>query len=93
MAPRTKGIENGQQLRDDSRPSVSDLQGNGPFAQLAKKYWLKSNKSAKITVKPEVLKNEIWDVLEKEDFSYRSLLTLENLHILERSVARPFSLI
>lgn len=85
MAPRNKGAENGHQLIDDGRPTVLDLQGNGHFAQLAKKHWLKSKKPTKVTVKPDVLKNEIWDVLEKEDFSYRSLLVLENLQILERS--------
>ncbi len=68
---------------DDGRPTVADLQGNSPFAQLANKYWLKK-KSSKVTVKPDVLKKEIWDVLEKEDFAYRSLLVLENLQILER---------
>ena len=36
-------------------------------------------------VKPDVVKKEIWDVLEREDFPHRSLLILENLQILERS--------
>jgi intron-binding protein aquarius len=30
------------------------------------------------------LKTEIWDVLEKEGFLFKSLLVLENLQILER---------
>lgn len=70
---------------DDSRPTVADLQGDNPFAVLANKHWLKSTKKAtKVKVKPDVLKKEIWDVLEKDDFPHRSLLVLENLQILER---------
>jgi intron-binding protein aquarius len=85
MAPRTRGNVEDRQVVESSRPTVSDLQGDNPFAQLAKLYWLKSSKrAAKVKVKPDVVKKEIWDVLEQEDFSYRSLLTLENLQILER---------
>lgn len=70
---------------DDGRPTVADLQGDSSFVQLAKKHWLKATKKpTKVKVKPEVLKNEIWDVLEQDDFSYKSLLVLENLQILER---------
>jgi intron-binding protein aquarius len=87
MAPRTRGNVGVAKEVDDGRPTVADLQGGSPFAQLAKKHWLKSGKkAAKVKVKPDVLKNEIWDVLEKEDFAYRSLLVLENLQILERQV-------
>lgn len=70
---------------DDGRPTVADLQGESPFAQLAKKHWLKpGKKAAKVKIKPQVLKKEIWDVLEQEGFSYKTLLVLENLQILER---------
>lgn len=64
---------------------MADLDGENSFAQLAKKHWLKtSKKPAKVKVKQDILKNEIWDVLEKEGFAFGSLLVLENLQILER---------
>ena len=85
MAPRTRTKEEPRREVDNGRPTVADLQGENAFAQLAKKHWLKtSKKPAKVKVKSDVLKSEIWDVLEQEDFAFRSLLTLENLQILER---------
>lgn len=85
MAPRTRGTAEVRKEVDDGRPTVADLHGDSPFAQLAKKHWLKTTKkSTKVKVKPEVLKKEIWDVLEQDDFSYKTLLVLENLQILER---------
>jgi intron-binding protein aquarius len=85
MAPRTRGKDEPQREVDDGRPTVADLQGENPFAQLARKHWLKtSKKSAKVKVKEDVLKSEIWDVLVQENFAFKSLLVLENLQILER---------
>lgn len=85
MAPRTRGDVDDLQSADAARPTVADLQGGHPFAQLAKQHWLKNSKKAsKVKVKPEVVKKGIWDVIEKEDFSYKSLLVLENLQVLER---------
>ena len=85
MAPRTRLKEEPHREVDDGRPTVADLQGENEFVQLAKKHWLKpSKKNAKVKVKSDVLKTEIWDVLEKEDFAFKSLLVLENLQILER---------
>lgn len=67
--------------------SAEESHNESSFAQLAAKHWLKpSKKSAKVKVKPDVIKKEVWDVLEQEDFSFRSLLTLENLHILEKYI-------
>lgn len=64
---------------------VANLEGENAFEELAKKHWLKSTKKqTKVKVKPDVLKSEIWDILEKEDFEFRSLLALENLQILEK---------
>ncbi|KAK6611078.1 dead helicases superfamily protein [Botrytis cinerea] len=85
MAPRTKGRGQGKAVEETMGvPPAEVSQDESSFSQLAAKYWLKpSKKSAKVKVKPDVIKNEIWDVLEQEEFSYRSLLTLENLHILE----------
>lgn len=54
------------------------------FAQLAKQHWLKpSKKAAKVKVKNDVLKQNIWDPLEKDKFPPASLLALESLQILE----------
>lgn len=53
------------------------------WQSLAERHWSKpTNKARK--VKTEVVKNEIWDVLEKQDFDFRSLLALENLQLLEK---------
>jgi intron-binding protein aquarius len=88
MALRTRGNVEVRQDVDNGRPTVADLQGDGRFALLAKQHWLKSTKKVgKVKVKPDVVKKEIWDALEREDFSYRSLLILENLQILERSAS------
>lgn len=78
-----------RRVKEEARREVDDgeLEGEDVFAQLAKKHWLKTTKKAtKVKVKSDVLKNEIWDVLEKEDFPFKSLLALENLQILERYV-------
>lgn len=54
------------------------------FAQLAKQHWLKpSKKATKVKVKNDVLKQNIWDPLEKDKFPIASLLALEGLQILE----------
>lgn len=85
MAPRTRVKEAAKPKVEETRPTVADVDGEDAFAQLAKKHWLKiTKKPSKVKVKPDVLKNEIWDVLEKDGFPFRSLLVLENLQILER---------
>lgn len=68
-------------LADGDQPGVGGLESDNDWAQLAKKHWPKATKSKKI--KPEVIKKEIWDVLEQEAFHFRSLLMLENLQLLE----------
>jgi intron-binding protein aquarius len=80
MPPKKRS--NGEAPPDHATPTANAPDGEHPFAQLAQKHWLKSKKPVK--VKPNVLKNEIWDVLEQEDFAFKSLLVLENLQILER---------
>lgn len=90
MAPRTRGNVEVRQDVENGRPTIADLHGDNHFALLAKQHWLKSTKkTAKVKVKPDIVKKEIWDVLEQEDFSYRSLLILENLQILERYASFP----
>jgi intron-binding protein aquarius len=66
---------------DDGRPTVQELHGDGPFAQAARRWWLRE-KPAKFS--PEVLKNDFYDVLEKQSFGLKALLILENLQFLEK---------
>ncbi|KAL2146025.1 hypothetical protein VTI28DRAFT_5364 [Corynascus sepedonium] len=73
------------------RPTVEDLEGENEFASLARQHWLKATSKqtskaktkAQVKVKNDVLKREIWDILEKENFPIRSLLVLEGLQTLE----------
>ncbi|KAB8231061.1 hypothetical protein BDV23DRAFT_123206 [Aspergillus alliaceus] len=66
----------------DSRPTVEDFREDSVWVRLAKTLWLDTSKARK--VKQDVLKRDIWDPLEADNFSFRSLLTLENLNILEK---------
>ena len=63
-------------------PQRLELNGDSYWAVLGKKHWVKPVKSRK--VKNEVIKTELWDVLEQESFEYRSLLILESLQLLEK---------
>ncbi|KAK4124003.1 P-loop containing nucleoside triphosphate hydrolase protein [Parathielavia appendiculata] len=66
------------------RPTIDDLEGESEFASLARQHWLKTPKqAAKVKVKNDVLKREIWDALEKDNFPLKSLLVLEGLQTLE----------
>lgn len=65
-----------------ARPTVADLNGENHYAQVARKHWLDSSKPPK--VRPQVVKDELWDSLERDDFPYPSLLILENLQLLEK---------
>ncbi|KAL2878621.1 hypothetical protein SGCOL_006091 [Colletotrichum sp. CLE4] len=81
-APSTRS----QTKATSDRPTVADIEGESAFAQLAKKHWLKTTRSkraVKVKVKNDVLKQEIWDVLERDGFPYKSILTLESLQTLE----------
>ena len=68
------------QLLEATDPSVIDR-----WTQVAETHWLKSSKRSKVT--SQVVKSEIWDVLQNEGFEYKLLLALENLQILERHVS------
>ena len=63
-------------------PAGEELEDENRWTQLAQKHWLKPLISGK--AKPELIKNEIWDVLEVEDFPLRSLLPLESSQLLEK---------
>ncbi|KAJ5108835.1 CWF11 family [Penicillium angulare] len=65
----------------EARPTVVDFREDSPWVQLAKAHWL-DTKVRK--AKPDVIKQQLWDPLEKENFNSRSLLILENLNILEK---------
>lgn len=65
----------------ESRPTVVDFREDSPWSKLAKAHWL----DVKVRkVKPEVIKQQLWDPLEEDGFTNRSLLTLENLNVLEK---------
>lgn len=64
------------------RPTVADLTGDNQYALLARNTWLTKSKPPKVL--PATIKEDLWDPLEKEDFSYTSLLLLEQLQALER---------
>lgn len=72
-----------------ARPTVADLHGENHFAQVARSNWLNGTQVQK--VRPEVVKKELWDELEKIDFAYPSLLQLENLQLLEKYLWPTFT--
>ncbi|KAE8144411.1 P-loop containing nucleoside triphosphate hydrolase protein [Aspergillus avenaceus] len=78
------GLQSRQEMAHgiDSRPTVEDFRDDSAWVQLAKSNWLGASNVRK--AKQDVIKTEIWDSLEAENFSSRSLLTLENLNILEK---------
>lgn len=97
--PPAKRVKSSANSRPNAAPSgrltVDDLEGESEFATLARQHWLKTPKQAdakakvKVKVKNDVLKREIWDALEKENFPLKSLLVLEGLQTLERCVPVP----
>ena len=60
-----------------------ETENGGHWQQLAEKQWAKPTSKPR-KVRAEVVKNDIWDVLEKENYEFRSLLALENLQLLEQ---------
>ena len=65
-----------------SQSNTGEVEGQKDWPSLAEKYWSKPVKTK--MVKNEVIKSELWDVLEQENFEYRSLLVLESLQLLEK---------
>jgi intron-binding protein aquarius len=79
----------GLQLRPAMAPaldsSASNMDGTSTSAvweQVANEIWLSESNTR--NAKPEVIKSRVWDPLEAEAFSWRSLAFLESLQILER---------
>ena len=58
-------------------------EGEAHWKGLAEKNWLKTSSKPR-KVRAELVKNGIWDVLEKEGFEFRTLLGLESLQLLEK---------
>ena len=71
-APREPGIGN------------RDVEEGSHWSTLALKHWSRAVKIGR--VKPDVIKKEIWEVLEGEGFNLRSLLQLESLQLLDKCV-------
>ncbi|KAH8169576.1 AAA domain-containing protein [Sarocladium implicatum] len=71
--------------KDEGRPTPAEVEEEEhQFVHVARKNWLKPGKKpAKVKVKNDVLKQGIWDLLEREGFAYKSLLLLESLQTLE----------
>jgi intron-binding protein aquarius len=67
--------------KDSTPPGISPDSDN-QWVGVAQKLWLKPKKS-RAKSKGDVVKQEIWDVLEGESFRYPSLLALENVQALE----------
>ncbi|KAK0723045.1 P-loop containing nucleoside triphosphate hydrolase protein [Lasiosphaeria miniovina] len=83
-AKRVKSSAAARPSANSGRPTTDDLEGESEFATLARQHWLKTSKRAtRVKVKNDVLKREIWDTLEKENFPLKSLLVLEGLQTLE----------
>lgn len=60
-----------------------ELENDSRWHQLANKTWAKASSKAR-KVRPEVVKQEIWDILESQAFDYRALQVLDNLQLLEK---------
>ena len=66
---------------------MEDFREDSSWVKLARTHWLTGGASAngrKGKKQQDVVKKEIWDPLEAEGFTPRSLLTLENLSVLEK---------
>ena len=66
----------------DDALNVEELDDEGHWTSLARQHWYEPVDLRK--VKSEVIKKEIWDRLELENFDFQSLVTLENSHLLEK---------
>ena len=69
----------GLQLRP---ASAMDAPLDDVWTTLAQRLWLSDRPLRK--VQPETVKTDVWDALERDQFSLRALTALENLQILEK---------
>jgi len=64
--------------------TAADGQQDNPWTPVARKHWLKSGgRATRVKVKADVVKTELYDVLEASGFRYGSVLALENVQALE----------
>ena len=63
-----------------------EFEAGDRWKQLAEKQWSNITSQPR-KVRPDVVKNEIWDVLEEDGFDLRSLSILENLQLLEKYIS------
>lgn len=68
-----------------------ETEGQLQWRNVAANHW-QTGSARTHKVRPEVVKQEIWDVLEKEEFAYRNLQELDNLQLLEKSVVAKLKL-
>lgn len=69
--------------RIKAEPGNEDVIEEDYWVQLAQKHWAEPTSKPR-KVKGEVVKKEIWDVLDSEAFDFRSLVRLEGLQLLEK---------
>jgi len=74
--------DNANAAIDNSRPSVSDLDGDNTYAVTARKHWFQKDK---IRFDSKIVSN-LFSELERDNWSVKSLLILENLQYVERLV-------
>jgi intron-binding protein aquarius len=60
-----------------------DLENEEHWRRLAEQHWTAPSANPR-KIRTEVIKNELWDRLEKSGFDFQSLVSLENLQVLER---------
>lgn len=84
MSSNLKGVDYRRAMAQglESRPTVEDFREDSQWVKLAKANWLDTSKVRK--VKQDTIKKDLWDPLEADGFNLRSLLTLENLNVLEK---------
>lgn len=83
--PKSKTVPKEDPEEPYPTPAEVEEEPEHDFVRVAQKNWLKSHKRpSKVKVKNDVLKQDIWDSLEREGFPYKSLLLLESLQTLER---------
>ena len=77
-----------QSMDDEPAPLDVDVNGDSHFSQVAHKYWL-GHKPKK--AQPKVIKTELWDYLERDQFLPVSITLLENLQCVEQYLWPTFS--
>ncbi|KAI9723064.1 MAG: hypothetical protein M1828_004312 [Chrysothrix sp. TS-e1954] len=77
-------------MEESARPTVADIHGDNHFAQVAQANWLAVSRPV-TRASQSLLKDDLWDPLEKDDFPTSALLLLEQLQILERFLWPSFN--